>query len=381
MILDLERFLRLERPLWRELEAQLGRLERDPHRALGIDEVRRFHYLYQRASSDLAQVQSFSSEPELRRYLEGLVSRSYGETHETRRLPDRFSPRRFLAETFPRTFRRHLRAFALAAAVTLAGTVFGGLAVALDADAKPALIPFSHLEGDPSRRVAEEESASGDRLSGRKASFSSMLMTHNTRVAVFCLALGLTWGTGTLILLFYNGVILGAVAVDYIAAGQAPFLLGWLLPHGAIEIPAFVLAGQAGLVLASALIGWGGFAASSAQAGPLGSLGSRGIPAGRTASGGRPDPGAGETSAADGSAPPNPEALGVAARLRAAGPDLVVLIAGVGLMLIWAGFVEAFLSQYHEPVLPYALKIAFGAAELVGLVVYLGYVGREKRAR
>ncbi len=379
MILDLERFLRLERPLWRELEAQLERLERDPHRALGVDEVRRFHYLYQRASSDLAQVQSFSSEPELRRYLEGLVSRSYGETHETRRLPDRFSPRRYLAETFPRTFRRHLRAFALAAAVTLAGTVFGGLAVALDADAKPALIPFSHLEGDPSRRVAEEESASEDRLSGRKASFSSMLMTHNTRVAVFCLALGLTWGTGTLILLFYNGVILGAVAVDYIAAGQTPFLLGWLLPHGAIEIPAFVLAGQAGLVLASALIGWGGWGGWGTSSAQAGSRGARDIPTRRVAGGRRDEPSVGQSSAAGGSAPLNPEALGVAARLRAAGPDLVVLIAGVGLMLIWAGLVEAFLSQYHEPVLPYALKIAFGAVELVGLTFYLAFVGREKR--
>src|ERR1035438_8310881 len=32
---------------------------------------------------------------------------------------------------------------------------------------------------------------------------------------------------------------------------------GWLLPHGAVEIPAILLGGQAGLVLASALIGWG----------------------------------------------------------------------------------------------------------------------------
>ena len=44
--------------------------------------------------------------------------------------------------------------------------------------------------------------------------------------------------------------ILGAVAVDYVADGQTRFLLGWLLPHGAIEIPAILIAGQAGLVLA-----------------------------------------------------------------------------------------------------------------------------------
>jgi uncharacterized membrane protein SpoIIM required for sporulation len=332
VILDLERFLAAERPGWLELERQLDALERDPQRRLTLPELRRFHYLYQRASADLAEVQSFSSEPELRRYLEALVSRAYGEAHEVRRAEPRLSLRRFVVQDFPRAFRRHLRTFALALAVTGAGSLFGGLAITLDPEAKQALVPFGHLSGDPSRRVADEESAVEDRLSGHKATFSSMLMTHNTRVAVFCLALGLTWGLGTLILLFYNGVILGAIAVDYVAAGQTPFLLGWLLPHGAIEIPAFLLAGQAGLILASALLGRG-------------------------------------------------DSSGVAARLRAARPDLVTLISGVALMLIWAGLVEAFLSQYHEPTLPYAFKIAFGSIEIAALVLYLRYAGLEKVAR
>src|SRR5207302_4060245 len=98
---------------------------------------------------------------------------------------------------------------------------------------------------------------SGDPLQGQKTSFSAFLMTHNTKVSIFTMALGMTWGVGTIIMLFYNGIILGAVAVDYIRAGQTQFLLGWLLPHGVIEIPAILIAGQAGLILATALIGWG----------------------------------------------------------------------------------------------------------------------------
>ncbi|MEO7794923.1 MAG: stage II sporulation protein M [Thermoanaerobaculia bacterium] len=332
MILDLERFLTAERPGWLELEKQLDILESDPHRRLTLPELRRFHYLYQRTSADLAEVQSFTCEPELRRYLEALVSRAFGESHEVRSVEPRLALRRFFTLDFPRAFRRHLRAFALAVAVTAAGCLFGGLAIALDTEAKQALIPFDHLAGDPADRVAEEERADEDRLSGHKASFSSMLMTHNTRVAIFCLALGLTWGLGTLVLLFYNGVILGAIAVDYVAAGQTSFLLGWLLPHGAIEIPAFVLAGQAGLILASALLGRG-------------------------------------------------DSSTVAVRLRNARPDLVLLISGVAVMLIWAGLVEAFLSQYHEPALPYAFKIAFGLSEIAALALYLRYAGLDKHPR
>src|SRR5881392_2752117 len=96
-----------------------------------------------------------------------------------------------------------------------------------------------------------------DRLSGRKTSFSAFLMTNNTSVSIKTLALGMTWGIGTIILLFYNGVALGAICEDYIADGQTKFLVGWLLPHGSFEMPAILIAGQAGLILGGALIGWG----------------------------------------------------------------------------------------------------------------------------
>ena len=67
----------------------------------------------------------------------------------------------------------------------------------------------------------------------------------------------------------------------------------------------------------------------------------------------------------------------LAQRFRAVSPDLVTLIFGVGLMLIWAGLVEAFLSQYHEPVIPYSAKIIFGCIELVMLVLFLARCGRK----
>jgi uncharacterized membrane protein SpoIIM required for sporulation len=126
--------------------------------------------------------------------------------------------------------------------------------------------------------------------------------------------------------LFYNGVTLGAVSADYVQSGQSTFLMGWLMPHGAAEIPAILIASQAGLVLAGALIGWG-------------------------------------TTASRGE------------RLRAVSRDVLTLVLGMALLLVWAGIVESFFSQYHEPVVPYALKIGFGAVELVALALYLGRSG------
>ena len=62
-------------------------------------------------------------------------------------------------------------------------------------------------------------------------------------------------------------------------------------------------------------------------------------------------------------------------------PDTMTLIAGAGILLIWAGLVESFFSQYHEPVLPYAIKIAAGSAHLILLIAYLVLSGRSDSGR
>ena len=60
-----------------------------------------------------------------------------------------------------------------------------------------------------------------------------------------------------------------------------------------------------------------------------------------------------------------------AERLRAVAHDLFAIAGAPPCMLVWAGIVEAFVSQYHQPVMPYALKIAFGVLELVALTIFL----------
>ncbi len=121
MIADLDRFVAEEAPFWKELEGILNRIESDIAWRMDMAGVRRFHYLYQRASSDLARMGSFAADPELRFYLESLVARSFSEIHESRGRTAGFAPFTWFFRTFPSTFRRHFRAFALALAMTLLG--------------------------------------------------------------------------------------------------------------------------------------------------------------------------------------------------------------------------------------------------------------------
>jgi uncharacterized membrane protein SpoIIM required for sporulation len=327
VILDLPRFLVAERPYWDELNAALSEIDDDPYRRLTVQQITRFEYLYSRSASALARLSTFSADPQTREYLESLVARAYAECHPNRASSARVRPLYWLWTTFPQTFRRHFRAFQLAVALTVAGVIFGWAALVLDHNAKSVLMPFPQLLQSPAERVKHEESLRTDRLAGQRGAFSAELMTHNIQVALLTFAMGATWGVGSTVLLFYNGVTLGAVAADYGRAGFTEFLLGWLLPHGVIEIPAILIAGQASFVLASALIGWG---ASSFRR----------------------------------------------KRLRAISSDLLALATGAALLLVWAGIVESFFSQYHYPVLPYSLKIAFGAVELIALTFYLYRAGR-----
>ena len=200
----MERFIKEEQEYWTELEQILNKLENDPARKLTLRETRRFYYLYQRTASALSKISSLPSERDTRRYLDGLAARAFGEIHQGTRQPQGFNLRNWITTTFPATFRHHRRAFALALAVTLLGGFFGAGALALDPDSKEILMPFSHLLGDPSDRVSKEESAADSPSGSQEITFSSYLMTHNTRVAIYCMALGFTFGIGTLTLLFYK---------------------------------------------------------------------------------------------------------------------------------------------------------------------------------
>ncbi|MGJ8639117.1 MAG: stage II sporulation protein M [Opitutaceae bacterium] len=330
MILDVEKFIRRRRADWNEFEGMLTQLEAGDRRTFDVENAQRFYYLYECIAADLTKLSAYAVEPHTKQYLESLVARGFGEMHGTvsRRLPFAQAFLTFLA-AFPITVRRHFKALIWVFVIFGGGAIFGAGALGLDPSSKSVLMPFSHLQGDPSDRVAEEEAREGKNMEDGKSTFSTYLMTHNTKVSIMTLALGMTFGIGTSIFLFYNGAILGAVMMDYVLAGETVFLTGWLLPHGSVEIPAILLAGQGGLILGSTLL----FAKNRMSLGE---------------------------------------------RLRSIRGDLVVLISGIAVLLVWAGIIESFFSQYHEPVLPYSVKIAFGALQLAGVFAYFMFAGRKQ---
>jgi uncharacterized membrane protein SpoIIM required for sporulation len=236
----------------------------------------------------------------------------------------------FFTAGFPRLFREEWRAVALAAAILLGGAVVGAVFVATDPHALGALIPEIHQDLTPGERV-EHDRKSGTASSDQAAAFSGWLFTHNIQVSFAVFALGITFGAGTVSMLFYNGVPLGALAMQYHQHGLGMFFWAWILPHGIPELTVVSIAGGAGLVLARGL--W--------------------LPGRRTRR----------------------------AALVAEAPRAAALVLGGMPILVLAGVIEGTISQIHGPTLPYAVKLAFAVTVGFGVYYYLLAAGRGPMPR
>ena len=136
------------------------------------------------------------------------------------------------------------------------GALTGFGAVLADRGNGERIIPGEFFSESPARRVERIERGDGaHRLASRKRRRSaSFLFSHNIQVSFLAFSLGALGLVAGWLLLFYNGVTLGAIAALYLLDDVQVFFLAWVGPHGSLEIPAIVFGGAAGLRLGQALL-------------------------------------------------------------------------------------------------------------------------------
>lgn len=321
--MDIDSFLHERTQRWERLALLLDRAEQSPERELGPQGMRELLRLYRLTSSDLNQARSLTADPEILERLNALAGRGYRFIYRRRRggnLPRRIGA--FLARDVPGAFQRHFAAVAAAAAALLLGALFGAAAVLAGPQAAEDLIPEQFFTQSPRERVQQIED-NEERIANVEdaAVFSSQLYTHNIKVSFLAFSLGALTLIGGIWILFYNGVILGAVAASYFLDGVTVFFLAWVGPHGALELPAIALAGAAGLAAGRALL--------------------------------------------------LPGQLSRGASVRQVFPRVWRMMVGIMLVLVVAGFIEGSFSQFSAKTVPYALKIAVAAVLHAGLLLWL----------
>jgi uncharacterized membrane protein SpoIIM required for sporulation len=316
-------------PYWDEYRAQLATLEGQRQRTAAAPSLARFPELYRRLCADYALARARHYSPGLIDELHELVRRGYRQLYRPR--PRLLRPALdFMAGGFPRTLRRHATLFWLAAALLFLPMLAMGIAAYRDSELVYSIMEtgqVAELESvyDPSNR---KPGRSAERQGDTDFMMFGFYIMNNVGIGFRTFASGLILGLGSVFILFFNGLFIGAAAghLTRLDFGSTfwPFVSG----HSAYELTAIAVSGAAGLLLGKALI----------APGPRTRL----------------------------------------AALRANARDAVTLVGGAALMLLLAAAVEAFWSGGGAPS---GVKYGVGAFGWILVALYLGLAGRGARPR
>lgn len=255
---------------WERLDALCQRLERRGVRALSEDELLALPQLYRSALSSLAAAREFSLDLALLTGLEQLCARAYFQIYGVPRSAREHAVD-FLARAWPAAVRTLWRELALCLFLTGLGALVGYWLVMSDPSWFYALIPQGMSEGrDPSASVETlRQTIHGPAHQSALSLFATVLFTHNAQVALMAFALGFAFAVPSLLLIAYQGLMMGAMIAVFAAHGLGPDFAAWLTIHGTTELLAVNIAGAAGLSigLAAAFPGRDSRAEAMASAG------------------------------------------------------------------------------------------------------------------
>ena len=232
-------FVKRNADKWRDIEANPSR---DP------DELtNRFVEL----TDDLSYARTFYPDAKVTRYLNGLAGQMHRGLMQNKR-DDRSRFITFWQYELPLLFRQSHRMLALAAGIFLVAGLLGALSAAHDATFVRLIL------GDGYVNMTLENIKKGDPLgvygSMDQGTMFLQITLNNIYVAFRTFIFGLFASFGTMAMLFYNGVMLGAFQYFFYERGLLldSVLKIWI--HGTLEISAIIIAGCAGLTVGNSLL-------------------------------------------------------------------------------------------------------------------------------
>ena len=241
---------------WAELEALLEQVDRRGLTGLSADDLHQLPGLYRGALSSLSVARSISLDRNLLNYLEALCARAYVVVYGAKRRL-RSLLWGFLTRTFPVELRGMAWELLAAIGLLLLGNAAGFLLTLSEPDRFYSFVDAGLASGrDPTTSCSDLQGVlyDGGSLASALAPFAAFLFSHNARIGLMCFVLGFAAGVPTALLLFSNGLMMGAFAAIYHNCGLDYSFWGWVLPHGVTELLAICLCGAAGLRVGRALI-------------------------------------------------------------------------------------------------------------------------------
>jgi uncharacterized membrane protein SpoIIM required for sporulation len=234
-------------PHWERLTALVAAADHTRLRGLSRAELQELALLYRQVASDLSTLRQDRTSAALAGQINHLLARAHHIIYSSRKSTWR-NFFLFLRDGYPTVFRQQIGSvFAALVLMLLGAVVAAAFTLANPKFAEPILGP-GIMNG-----IERHEMWTHSVVSAAPQA-TSFIMTNNLAVSFTAFAGGMFFGVGSVLLLFYNGLMLGAVAVACQKAGMAVSLWSFVAPHGSLELPAIVIAGAAGLRLGHGML-------------------------------------------------------------------------------------------------------------------------------
>ncbi|MDP3231495.1 MAG: stage II sporulation protein M [Myxococcales bacterium] len=231
---------------WRQLEALLVGLR---SRSVTLADVSTVDRLYRRASADLAHAQAFFGGTDVHRYLNQLCGQAYGAIYQ-RAGAGLTGLVTFYRQTFPAVARQTLGYTKVAAALLVLGTILGATTVWLSPGGADLILDPMLLDHIRRRELWTDQLL--EQL--HPAEVAIAIFTNNLRVSFLAFAAGITAATGTVLLLVFNGLNIGAILACCAQNDVAGTMLSFMSAHGPVELSIIAMTGGAGLMIGHAMI-------------------------------------------------------------------------------------------------------------------------------
>ncbi|MCZ4408574.1 stage II sporulation protein M [Cryomorphaceae bacterium 1068] len=210
-----------------------------------------FSDLFSQITEDLSYSRTHYPKRSIRVYLNGLAQSIYLKLHRQRGdKSKKFTW--FWINDLPLALYQAKRELNVSLLFFLASMTIGVLSAVHDPDFAQVILGSEYVE------MTEENIANGDPMGVYKSSeefgMFFQITINNIMVAFRTFVLGAFFGVGTLIIMLYNGIMVGTFQYFFVEREllQESFLTIWM--HGALEISSIVIAGAAGLTMGRGLL-------------------------------------------------------------------------------------------------------------------------------
>lgn len=249
---------------WDEFDRLAARASAGGLDVLRAEELPDFAARYREIAADLARLRTYRAAPATLHRVERLVAAGHNVLYRSDRGGFSGAWRVLVQECPAAVIASRWYVAAAFLAFMIPGTIGFRLLRERPAIAAEVLpdVMLDRAEVGTARRAAGEgfvEVAP----SGRTLAASGII-ANNVRVAFYCFAGGIFLGIGSLVLLGFNGLQLGAAAGHFANVGLFDYLARFIVGHGALELFAIWVAGAAGLMLGLTLVAPGELARGDA---------------------------------------------------------------------------------------------------------------------